>query len=255
MTETFETPPGSCIKVVRNWLPTLYADNILKRIREEIPFYYYRRKSYNKEYDVPRGILMFGDREIANIYDGCETFDHKADIKFRFIERGSVYPIYDWDISLEKLLVPSSNYPEITQPMYQKIYSPRDPETYKGPSVGQLIKQLMLHFNAEMNLNYDSALINEYVDGNSYIASHYDQECLGANHSVLGISLGGSRDFYFHPRKDAPPEAKVIKTTLNHGDVLLMYGNTQNYYTHTIPRRAKAEYRASITFRSIANHK
>ena len=249
--EKFNTPPGSTIQIQRGWLPKEYADYILNRIQEEIPFAFYRRHSWNRDYDVPRGMIMFGDSEIANVSDrGINTSGG-----YSYSENDVKYPLFDWDISLEKLIIPLSNYPDLVSPRYQRIYKPRDPKSYKGPSVGSLIKQLMIYFNETMNTNYDSALLNEYETGKEYIASHADREALGSNNSVLGISLGGTRDFHFNPSEKAPPLAKKIKTKINHGDIMLMSGLVQEYYTHSLPKRAKAEYRVSITFRSILNRK
>lgn len=239
--ETFLTPPNSTIKIIRNWLPPEYGNYILRRIQEEIPFAFYRRHSYNRDYDVPRGMFMFGD--FANIVNG-----KYVESSYKYYEYGVQYPVFNWDTSLENIIIPIENYPKLVKPLYQRIYKPR--EIYNGESIGIIIKQLMIYFNVSMGYNYDSALINEYETGANYIASHSDNECLGSDNSVIGISLGGSRDFNFSPIIKGYDK---IKTKMNHGDLMLMSGLTQNYYTHTIPRRKNADYRVSITFRSIQN--
>jgi alkylated DNA repair dioxygenase AlkB len=97
---------------------------------------------------------------------------------------------------------------------------------------------------------FNSCLLNYYRDGSDYIGYHSDKEALGLLNSVISISLGGSRDFYFKPKNINNKE--TIKTTLHNGDFVLMLGNCQRDYTHSIPKRAKAESRISITFRLLS---
>jgi alkylated DNA repair dioxygenase AlkB len=64
---------------------------------------------------------------------------------------------------------------------------------------------------------------------------------------VCSVSFGGSRDFYFKSEDDGT----VVKTKLHDGDLFVMYGETNNRYKHSIPKRAKANARISLTFRKI----
>lgn len=100
----------------------------------------------------------------------------------------------------------------------------------------------------ELGLPFDSCLLNEYLDGTQSIQHHSDREALGVCNSVVTISLGGSRDFHL---KSKSKPFRTIKTTLHNGDVVVMLYKTQEQWTHSIPKRAKAEYRISLTYRQI----
>ena len=103
-----------------------------------------------------------------------------------------------------------------------------------------------LQFPTQIQL-FDSCLLNLYRTGADYISYHRDKEALGPNNAVLTISLGGTRDFYFKGVKGT-----TIKTKLNNGDCVIMLGNTQRDYTHSIPKRANADLRISLTYRLIS---
>lgn len=107
-----------------------------------------------------------------------------------------------------------------------------------------------------LGFNFDSCLLNEYATGRQYIGYHSDKEALGPHNAVVTISLGGSRDFYFKPRtvksKSQEQVPTTIKTRLHNGDMVVMLGDCQKRYTHSIPKRAQADYRISLTFRCIS---
>ena len=101
-----------------------------------------------------------------------------------------------------------------------------------------------LKFPTQIKL-FDSCLLNLYRTGADYISYHRDKEALGPNNAVLTISLGGTRNFYFKGK------GETIKTKLENGDCVIMCGNTQRDYTHSIPKRAVADLRISLTYRLI----
>ena len=100
----------------------------------------------------------------------------------------------------------------------------------------------------ELELPFDSCLMNEYINGSNHISWHSDREALGVNNAVVTISLGGSRDFHL---KSKSKPFRTIKTTLHNGDMVVMLYKTQEQWTHAIPKRAHGEYRISLTYRKI----
>jgi len=94
----------------------------------------------------------------------------------------------------------------------------------------------------------NSCLVNEYRDGSSYISYHSDKEVGGPHNAVFTVSLGGSRDFYFKHQRQL---GRTVVTTLNNGDCTVMMGRCQENWTHSIPKRAHADYRLSVTFRYL----
>ena len=98
--------------------------------------------------------------------------------------------------------------------------------------------------------DYNYALLNYYEDGNSKIGFHADDEKdLDSNSGISSISLGCSRDFQI---KKNGRGTRSTNIPLDNGDLLLMSGNTQKNYKHSVPVRKRVDQpRINITFRKI----
>lgn len=111
------------------------------------------------------------------------------------------------------------------------------------PKVLEFKKQI----EEQLGLKLNSCLINEYSDGKSAIGYHSDRECWDKNDIVVILSLGATRRFYMRRKSDK----KVLKTLVNHGDCMVMYGTMQQYWKHAVPKMARAGYRLSLSFRLL----
>ena len=100
---------------------------------------------------------------------------------------------------------------------------------------------------------FNSVLLNQYRNGNDSVDWHADDEPeLGANPVIGSVSFGGVRDFKFRSKDADSSDTQTTETIeLRHGDVLLMSGETQRNWNHQIPKRAKADPRINLTFRTI----
>ncbi len=98
--------------------------------------------------------------------------------------------------------------------------------------------------------SFSSCLLNLYRDGNDSNGWHADDEKeLGKNPVIASISLGQNR--YFHLRHKKRRELKH-KLLLEHGSLLLMQGETQQYWQHQVPKTKKPVHpRINLTFRYI----
>lgn len=96
---------------------------------------------------------------------------------------------------------------------------------------------------------FNFALLNYYENGKNYIGKHADSETDMVKNSVIAsVSLGAERDFVLH--HNFRDEKKVVK--LGHGSLLLMGGQCQTYYKHSVPKRLRVkEGRINITFRKM----
>ena len=98
-------------------------------------------------------------------------------------------------------------------------------------------------------INY--ALLNYYADGTQYIGAHCDDEKdlrpINGETFIASVSFGASRDFIFQ-RKD---NIKIkYEMTLNDGDLLIMRGDTNTYWKHSLPKRLRVkDPRWNLTFR------
>lgn len=116
----------------------------------------------------------------------------------------------------------------------------------------ELANELTQYLHDQVLLPADCAginfvLINYYEDGNSYIGWHADDERDLASFAIVSLSLGASRDFIF--RKKSAHDQKY-KMHLSNGDMLVMLGDTQKHWQHTLPKRTRVtEPRWNLTFR------
>jgi alkylated DNA repair dioxygenase AlkB len=96
---------------------------------------------------------------------------------------------------------------------------------------------------------FNSVLLNYYRSGQDAMGWHSDDEPeLGLQPVIASISLGCVRRFLLR-RKGGGPSAAI---ELAHGSLLLMQGDTQKNYQHSLPRSAKAvDARINLTFRKI----
>jgi alkylated DNA repair dioxygenase AlkB len=97
---------------------------------------------------------------------------------------------------------------------------------------------------------FNSVLVNWYRDGHDANGWHADDEPeLGPRPVIASLSLGESRSFRFRRRDD---HRIVHALTLAHGDLLVMKGESQSQWQHTIPRTKKpVAGRLNLTFRQI----
>lgn len=96
---------------------------------------------------------------------------------------------------------------------------------------------------------FNSVLLNYYRNGQDAMGWHSDDEPeLGPQPVIASVSLGGVRRFLLR-RKGGGPSSAI---ELAHGSLLLMQGDTQENYQHSLPRTAKAvQARINLTFRKI----
>ena len=112
---------------------------------------------------------------------------------------------------------------------------------------------LLLDIKAEVEFEsgnlFNSVLVNYYRDGRDSNGWHSDDEPELGDCPVIGsLSLGADRDFHLRHKRD-----KSLKHTmsLEHGSLLLMRGKTQSCWQHHVPKRAIANGRINLTFRTI----
>lgn len=97
---------------------------------------------------------------------------------------------------------------------------------------------------------FNSVLANRYRDGRDYMGWHSDNESvLGPRPLIASLSLGEKRRFVLKHRKDS---SRKLELELPHGSLLVMGGDTQRNYRHSLPRTARPlGERINLTFRRI----
>jgi alkylated DNA repair dioxygenase AlkB len=110
-------------------------------------------------------------------------------------------------------------------------------------------------------IRFNNVLINKYRDGNDFIPHHRDNENIfGENPTIVSLSFGDTRDFVLNrvvynrlfPKK-MPNDKKNSylnrKFTLKSGDLLIMAGSVQKYFSHSLLKSNTKLTRYNLTFR------
>jgi len=109
------------------------------------------------------------------------------------------------------------------------------------------IKQAVEKVSGEQ---FNSALLNLYRDGADSVGWHRDNEkSLGINPVIASVSFGEPREFALKHYKDKKLRIKILLTS---GSLLLMRGETQHKWLHSIQKDLTIiRPRINITFRTI----
>ena len=99
-------------------------------------------------------------------------------------------------------------------------------------------------------ITFNSVLLNWYRDGQDSMNWHADDEKeLGRNPVIASANFGETRDFFV--RRNDDPSLKIA-LPLKHGTLLIMRGELQHYWQHSVPKRLKVGgSRFNLTFRRI----
>lgn len=110
------------------------------------------------------------------------------------------------------------------------------------------IKTLVEKFTGE---TFNSCLCNLYHDGNEGMAFHSDAEKdLKKHGAIASVTFGAERLFHFKHKTNKT----LVSVFLEHGSLLLMKNETQDYWLHRLPPTKKVNTpRINLTFRTI-NH-
>jgi alkylated DNA repair dioxygenase AlkB len=100
---------------------------------------------------------------------------------------------------------------------------------------------------------FDAVLINRYRDGNDYISPHSDDDYGDPEPTIPSLTLGAARPFRLAKIVSG---SKLDKSTTveylpEHGDLLVMRGQTNAEWRHWIPKTSKpVGERINLTFRN-----
>lgn len=99
-------------------------------------------------------------------------------------------------------------------------------------------------------VGFNSVLLNWYRDGEDYLNWHADDEKeLGLNPVIGSVNFGETRDFLL--RRNIDPSQKIT-LPLKHGTLLIMRGELQHHWQHSVPKRKRVNgSRFNLTFRRI----
>ncbi len=110
--------------------------------------------------------------------------------------------------------------------------------------------EILLRVEDATSIHFNSVLLNRYRSGTDSLSWHADDEPeLGQDPVIASVSLGATRLFALRSRDEPQKKSAVY---LEHGSLLVMKGDTQRRFQHSVPkeRRVTGE-RVNLTFRVI----
>jgi len=156
-----------------------------------------------------------------------------------------------WQQDSMKFYGKKVNLPRLTawygETMKKYSYSGIDMNAYPWTEVLLFIKN---RIEKQSGLKFTSVLLNYYRNGNDSVSWHRDNEkVLRINPVIASVSFGATRTFKFRHVDD---HSLVRAVELTNGMYILMKGETQHKWEHSIPKTSKvAEPRVSLTFRIL----
>jgi len=173
---------------------------------------------------------------------------------------------HDQSIEYLDLLLSSVDWQQNKIKMFGKVYDePRLTAWYGDEGVrykysgiqleptlwSYLMLDIKTKVNAAAGVEFNSALLNYYRDGQDSMGYHQDNEPeLGPNPVIASLTFGAERTFQLKHITDKSIKRKGIP--LKSGSLLIMAGKTQHYWKHQIPKTKKPiGPRLNITFRAI----
>lgn len=208
---------GAYVYIWRQWLSSDQAIGLYQTLKEHMPWEQKSFNMYNRIVQEPRLTLALGDPGLHHDYTGIKS---ASQIRSSALAELFTRPVLNW----------------------------HDPTNQAVPGV-VAIQQLARAISPYAGDGvFNAALLNYYRDDKDHISYHSDKETSKRQSTVVGLSLGGSRQFYLK-RKMAPFE--VIKTIVHNGDLMVMAGSCQQHWTHSVPKLVGAPARISITYRLL----
>lgn len=126
--------------------------------------------------------------------------------------------------------------------------------TYSGKEFRSILWNNFLHelrerIQIQFDMRLNSALVNYYRHGMDSMGLHSDDEKeLGEQPTIVSVSYGATRKMVFRNKSTN----EVVPVYLDHGDVLIMSGQTQSRWKHELPKEKKIiQPRLNVTFRKI----
>ena len=109
------------------------------------------------------------------------------------------------------------------------------------------LKIILEKVEALSGTRFNSCLLNLYHHGSEGMGWHSDNEkTLGINPVIASVSFGAERIFKLKHRKTG----EVVSLKLEQGSLLIMKGETQHHWVHTMPKTKKITApRVNLTFR------
>lgn len=117
-----------------------------------------------------------------------------------------------------------------------------------------IVKRIKVRIEKLTGKKFNYVLLNYYRDGNDSISWHSDGEAVDDDkNTVASISVGETRNFCIKPKNSSTIsliEKSKMKFSLSHGSLIVMQGDMQKGWVHSVPKQPSiTKERFNLTFR------
>ncbi|GMQ29705.1 alpha-ketoglutarate-dependent dioxygenase AlkB family protein [Algoriphagus confluentis] len=145
---------------------------------------------------------------------------------------------------------------QVMQPRMTALYGdPKMPYGYSGIRMTPLswtseLREILEEVQGKAETVFTHVLCNYYRDGKDSMGWHRDNEkVLGENPTIASVTFGAERIFQTRPYAGKKPK---IDIQLTHGSLLLMRGESQQFWEHQLPKtKSCLQGRINLTFRRL----
>ncbi|KAJ9247943.1 hypothetical protein DTO195F2_8982 [Paecilomyces variotii] len=224
------------------YIPHRTAQQLFLFLRRNLPFYRVkytiRRGSTETIINTPRFTTVFG-------VDETSYFALPADVSNTNKNTDADTHDDTNTNTTERILIDRKTKTPISKTKYKCTPRPI-------PSCLETVRE---QIESVCGATFNFCLINYYASGEDSISYHSDDErFLGPEPTIASLSLGAKRDFLMkHKPFQSGGERDTLKLPLGSGDMVVMRGETQANWLHSIPKRKAGgeadRGRINITFR------
>ncbi|KAL1863448.1 hypothetical protein Plec18170_000283 [Paecilomyces lecythidis] len=247
------------------YIQTKTAHDLFLFLRRNLPFYRVkytiRRGPTETIVNTPRFTTVFGVDETSRFIPPSGLLNTDTESNAHTNKTNN-----DSDTNIYPLLVDSKLNTPVARNKYKCTPRPI-------PTCLETLRKSVESVSDNDNTMYNFCLVNYYASGEDSISYHSDDErFLGPEPTIASLSLGAKRDFLMRHksfqtggsagsnsgirpgpgRRSGGSDKGMLKLPLGSGDMVIMRGQTQANWLHSIPKRKGGEAdrgRINITFR------
>ena len=134
---------------------------------------------------------------------------------------------------------------------YNELIEPEKNEL--TATMKNLIEWFKENLNSPMELKTNFCFVNWYEDDTQYIGYHSDKEAmLDTTQPIISLSIYDDPKNSWPFRMRCKETGKTYEQCLGHGDMIVMFGDCQKKYKHSVPKlKSNKGQRINMTFRTI----
>jgi len=181
-------------------------------------------------------VLTTGKSTVS--YDAAFLTEQEAQDAFAYLE---TVPVRSETVVMwgKRITVRRRTYAFATRDKYSRYRYAGTENRAKAP-MPPVIDAMRKKIKRVYGIKTNYVFLNEYADATVGIGAHADDEPgIEPDSDIVGVSLGRSAPFVFHPKRGG---RRVAQQVLEHGSAAVMSGKCQSEFKHSIPATSKPRF-------------